>query len=147
MKRIEDIEKLSIEELEQAAQGAPVPEGLAERLQSALAAETFLQGEGQPPVVIPSLAEKRLGKKSAGRLLQTGILSSLAVAAAIAAVVLLHTPSAPEDTFNDPLLAYAQVEETFQYISSKMSGGVNIVREAGPVAGKPKEIIRKINEK
>ena len=147
MKRIEDIENLSIEELEQAAQGAPVPEGLAERLQSALAAETFLQEEGQAPVVFAVLAKRRLGHQSAGRLLRTGILSSLAVAAAIAAVVLLHTPSAPKDTFDDPLLAYAQVEETFQYISSKMSGGVNIVREAGPVAGKPKEIIRKINEK
>ena len=49
MKRIEDIENLSIEELEQAAQGAPVPEGLAERLQSALAAETFLQGVEKEP--------------------------------------------------------------------------------------------------
>lgn len=147
MKSIEDIEKFSIEELEQAAQGAPVPEGLAKRLQSALAAETILQDEGQPPVVIPSLAKRRLGKKSAGRLLQIGAASSLAIAAAIAAVVLLHAPAAPKDTFDDPLLAYAQVEETFQYISSKMSGGVNIVREAGPVAGKPKEIIRKINEK
>ena len=148
MKSIEDIEKLSIEELEQAAQGAPVPEGLAERLQSALAADAFLQESvGQPPVVIPSLAKRRLGKKSAGRLLQIGAVSSLAIAAAIAAVVLLHAPAAPKDTFDDPLLAYAQVEETFQYISSKMSGGVNIVREAGPVAGKPKEIIRKINEK
>ena len=122
MKSIEDIEKLSIEELEQAAQGAPVPEGLSERLQSALAAEAFLQeSAGQPPVVIPSLAGKRLGKKSAGRLLQTGILSSLAIAAAIAAVVLLHTPSAPKDTFDDPLLAYAQVEETLQYISNHIN--------------------------
>ena len=147
MKSIEEIEKLSIEELEQAAQGTPVPEGLAERLQSALAAETIMQEKGQPPVVFAVLAKRRLGKKSAGRLLQIGTVSSLAIAAAIAAVVLLHTPSMPKDTFDDPLLAYAQVEETFQYISSKMSGGVNIVREAGPVAGKPKEIIRKINEK
>ena len=149
MKRIEDIEKLSIEELEQAAQGAPVPEGLSERLQRALAAETFLQDvEKEPSGALmgePSFGEN--GKDDRRRhIWQIGTVSSLAIAAAIAAVVLLHTPSAPKDTFDDPLLAYAQVEETFHYISSKMSGGVNIVREAGPVAGKPKEIIRKINK-
>ena len=136
MKSIEDIEKLSIEELEQAAQGTPVPEGLAERLQSALAADTILQEKGQ-----------RLGRKSAGRLLYLGAIPTLAVAAAVAVVVLLHSPSMPKDTFDDPLLAYAQVEETFQYISNKMSGGVDIVREAGPIAGKPETIIRKINSK
>ena len=150
MKRIEDIENLSLEELEQAAQGAPVPEGLADRIKASLVAESFLQNAGKEPSGAltgePFFGEN--GKDDRRRhIWQTGILSSLAVAAAIAAVVLLHTPSAPKDTFDDPLLAYAQVEETFQYISSKMSGGVNIVREAGPVAGKPKEIIRKINEK
>ena len=150
MKRIEDIENLSIEELEQAAQGAPVPEGLAERLQSALAAESFLQGVEKEPsgafLSEPSFGEGRNDDRRR-HIWQIGTVSTLAIAAAIAAVVLLHTPSAPKDTFDDTQLAYAQVEKTFQYISSKMSGGVNIVREAGPVAGKPKEIIRKINEK
>ena len=150
MKRIEDIENLSIEELEQAAQGAPVPEGLSERLQSALAAETILQEvEKEPSGALmgePSFGEN--GKDDRRRhIWRNSVVASLALAAAIAIGVFVFQPAAPQDTFDDPLLAYAQVEETFQYISSKMSGGVNIVREAGPVAGKPKEIIRKINEK
>ena len=70
-----------------------------------------------------------------------------AAAAAIAAFVLIRKPSAPVDSFDDPMLAYAQIEHTFQYISDKMSGGLNLVREAGPIVEKPGQIINKINEK
>ena len=116
MKRIEDIEKMSLEELEQEASQVPVPEGLTGRIKDALAAETV----GQPPVVIPALAEKRLARKSAGRLLGGSIVASLAVAAAIATVLILHRP-APKDSFDDPLLAYQQVEETLQFIAQKIN--------------------------
>jgi hypothetical protein len=115
MKRIEDIEKMSPEELEQAAAEAPVPEGLAGRIESALAAESV----GQPPIVIPVLARKRLAQKSAGRLLRGSIVATLA-AAAVAAVLILHRP-APKDSFDDPLLAYQQVEETLQFIAQKIN--------------------------
>ena len=116
MKRIEDIEKLSLEELEKEAAQVPVPEGLAGRIENALAAETV----GQPPVVIPVFTKKRFSQKSAGRLLGGSIVASLAVAAAIATVLILHRP-APKDSFDDPLLAYQQVEETLQFIAQKIN--------------------------
>lgn len=115
MKRIEDIEKLSLEELEKEAAQVPVPEGLAGRIENALAAETV----GQPPVVIPVFTKKRFSQKSAGRLLGGSIIATLA-AASVAAVLILHRP-APKDSFDDPLLAYQQVEETLQFIAQKIN--------------------------
>ena len=101
MKRIEDIEKMSLEQLEQEAAQVSVPEGLTGRIKDALAATDLTQ-------------------KKAGRLLRGSIVASLAVAAAVAAVLMLHRP-APKDSFDDPLLAYQQVEETLQFIAQKIN--------------------------
>ena len=101
MKRIEDIEKLSLEELEKEAAQVPVPEGLAGRIEDALAAEAV----GQP-------SRQRMPWRAA--------FASFAVAAAVAAVLILHRP-APKDSFDDPLLAYQQVEETLQFIAQKIN--------------------------
>ena len=121
MKSIEEIEKLSIEELEAASSGFKVPEGFRRRIDDAILSEATLAVRG--------------------------VVAALAVAAAVAAVLLIRRPSELKDSFDDPMLAYAQVEQTFQYISSKMSGGLEVVREAKPIAGRPEEIIRKINTK
>ena len=130
MKRIEDIEKLSLEELERAAGDAPVPEGLISRLEAALAAEE----------AISSTTESRSGKRWIP-------YASLAVAAGLVAAIVIPASRQPKDSFDDPLLAYAKVEETFRYISDKMSEGVNQVREARPTAEMPITVMRKINEK
>ena len=130
MKRIEDIENLSLEELEQAAGNAPVPEGLVSRLEAALAA-----GE-----VIDQTVERRSGKRWIP-------YASLAAAAALVAAIVIPAARQPKDSFDDPLLAYAKVEETFRYISDKMSEGVNQVREARPAAEMPGKTIKKINSK
>ena len=103
MKRIEDIENLSLEELEKAAAGVSVPDGLADRLKASLAAETLLQDD-----------RKR-------HIWRNSVVASLALAAAIAVGVFVFRPAEPKDTFDDPLLAYAQVEETFQYISNHIN--------------------------
>ena len=134
MKRIEDIEKLSIEALEAASETLPVPEDFRQRIESTLLSEESLAAEG--------------GRGSkAGRLAVRSVVSMLAVAAVVAAVLLIRKPAELKDSFDDPMLAYAQVEQTFQYISRKMSGGIDMVRDAGPVAVRPEEIIKKINSK
>ena len=102
MKRIEDIEKLSLEELEQEAAQVPVPEGLASRIKTALAAEAVGNDD-----------RRQRGYWRAA-------FASFAVAAAVAAVLMLHRP-APKDSFDDPLLAYQQVEETLQFIAQKIN--------------------------
>lgn len=129
MKRIQDIEKLQEEELEMAALGEDItiPAGLEERIKAAIAAKETVKPEARPVRWIPYAA--------------------LAVAAGLAAVVLIHHDGSGklQDTFEDPYLAYAQVEATFQKISDKMAIGVDMAAKAEQAAEKPMEIINKIN--
>ncbi|MBQ1655746.1 MAG: hypothetical protein II053_02425 [Bacteroidales bacterium] len=128
MKRIQDIEKLQEEELEMAALGEDItiPAGLEERLKAAIAAKEAVKPKAEPVRWIPYAA--------------------LAVAAGFAAVAIIrHNGSGKlQDTFDDPYLAYAQVEATFQKISDKMAIGVDIAAKAEQTAEKPMEIINKI---
>ena len=128
MKRIQDIEKLQEEELEKAALGEDIaiPAGLEERLKAAIAAKEAVKPKAEPVRWIPYAA--------------------LAVAAGFAAVAIIrHNGSGKlQDTFDDPYLAYAQVEATFQKISDKMAIGVDIAAKAEQTAEKPMEIINKI---
>ena len=129
MKMIQDIEKLQEDELEMAALGEDItiPAGLEERIKAAIAAKETVKPEARPVRWIPYAA--------------------LAVAAGLAAVVLIHHDGSGklQDTFEDPYLAYAQVEATFQIISDKMAIGVDMAAKAEQAAEKPMEIINKIN--
>lgn len=129
MKRIQDIEKLQEEDLEMAALGddITIPAGLEERIKAAIAAKETVKPKAVPVRWIPYTA--------------------LAVAAGLAAVVIIHHDGSGklQDTFEDPYLAYAQVEATFQKISDKMAIGVNMAAKAEQTAEKPMEIINKIN--
>jgi hypothetical protein len=128
MKRIQDIEKLQEEDLEMAALGEDItiPAGLEERLKAAIAAKEAVKPKAEPVRWIPYAA--------------------LAVAAGFAAVAIIrHNGSGKlQDTFDDPYLAYAQVEATFQKISDKMAIGVDMAAKAEQTAEKPMEIINKI---
>ena len=129
MKTLEEIENLSIEELEQQAvrEAAPVPDGLQERLRQTLAARELAEAtRPRPARWIP--------------------YASLAVAAAAAAVIALPQRG-PKDTFDDPRLAYAEVEKVFRTISDKMNDGLDIAREAGSAAEIPQNVLNKIQTK
>ena len=125
MKTLEEIERLSLEELEQEASraAAPVPDGLQERLRQTLAARELADAaRPRPTRWIP--------------------YASLAVAAAAAAIIALPQRG-PKDTFDDPRLAYAEVEKVFRTISDKMNEGVALVREAEASAEIPQNILNK----
>lgn len=132
MKTLEDIENLSLEELEQEAArtAPPAPEGLQKRLRAALAAESVLQEADAP-------------KRGAAR---WAPYASLAAVAAAATLVLTLPQRGPRDTFDDPYLAYAEVEKAFQTISDKMSAGVELAREAGQTAELPQYVLNKIQK-
>ncbi|MBR0501075.1 MAG: hypothetical protein IJJ72_08785 [Bacteroidales bacterium] len=133
MKTIEEIEKMDPEQLESAAlqEVTSVPSDLEGRIKGAIAAKAMLERQ-----------------KSGGKLrwLPYAAMAAAAATAAVVAIPLSGRHS-PKDTFDDPYLAYAQVEATFQKISDKMALGVGMAEEAGGTAGKPIEIIRKINGK
>ena len=135
MKRIEDIEMMEVEDLLKVAEdnSVPVPEGLENRIAASLLAEKISQEEDAPAVS-----------------LRARWITGFAVAAACTvAAVFLHNPAQSElkDTFDDPRLAYAEVERTFERISSKMSKASEMAYEATTEIGKPASVIRKINRK
>lgn len=128
MKTLEEIENLSLEELERKALEAPVtiPDGLEKRLRHTLAAREI--AEAARPRPVPRFVP-------------------FAVAAVAAAAIVLLPQRGPKDSFDDPRLAYAEVEKAFQTISDKMSAGVDLAREAGSAAELPKTILNKTQSK
>lgn len=120
MKKIEDIENISLEALESISvdTGTEVPEGLKDRVLDALVA-----GE---------VADTARRKRQFARVAAPVVLFALAASLA----VFLLMPRVPEDTFKDPLEAYAEVEKTLAYISSKVDTGRDIAEEAEPLIDK-----------
>lgn len=135
MKHLEEIEKLSLEELERIAddESISVPENIGRKACTGIMAEVCA-------------GEQR--KTIAGRRKLVFSFTGLAGAAAIAILaVMLFRPAEPQDTFDDPRLAYAEIEKTLSYISDKMKTGVDRVETASRVFDKPDRIIEKINRK
>jgi len=141
MKQIEDIEKMTPEELEAVSREVRVPEGLQERIRERIAAAE-LAGEESSGL----LAGDNAPRSRSARFWVP--VASLAAAAAVAAAVILPRAleKAPIDTYTDPYLAYAQVEATFRLISDKMSVGVELAGEANSTAQKPLQLLQKITE-
>ncbi|MBQ9184634.1 MAG: hypothetical protein IJ151_02030 [Bacteroidales bacterium] len=134
MKRLEDIEMMDAEQLEEAAlrEDIKVPAGLEERIKTSLTAATIAK-ETQP-------------LKKPARWLPA---ATLAAAAAATALLVIPGSGEPElrDTFDDPYLAYAQVEQVFQTISDKMSVGMDKAVEARAAMGRQIDIMNKITER
>ncbi len=135
MKRLKDMESLPFEELERIAEDRSIetPEGLAERMEAAF---TGLASQ-----------EQRRADRTAGRGWRVGGWSFAAVCAIAAAVVTvgsLRRNATPVDTFDDPMLAYAQLERSLGIIAESLSAGSSKTAEAVDVMGRPKEIIENI---
>lgn len=129
MKRIDDIEKMGLEELEAAAiaGNADVPQGLEERIKERILAR--------------EMSKMPVGRK----VLQLGGIAA-AVALALLIFNLWRVDDQLQDTFEDPRMAYAQVEKAFAEISNKMSMGVEMVSQAKPLAEKPLAILNKTTQ-
>ena len=133
MKRIEDIEIMEADELESAAleNDIPVPSGLEDRIKAVLAAKSSLRTRQEESSLrwVPYAA--------------------FAVAASLAVLAILPKDGRDilKDTYDNPYLAYEQVEATFQRISEKMNAGVTLAGKAGETADKAIEIVNKITEK
>lgn len=133
MKRREDIERIDLEELEKIASDSSVsvPESLHRRVEDALTA---------------ACAVKSVPGRKAWRF----ALIPAAVAVAAALTVGLNYQSAsrmPADTFTDPQAAYAELERTFGYISSKINAGREMTDAALSQVDKASRIIDNINKK
>ncbi len=121
MKTIDEIEKLSMEDLERisADESIIVPDGLESR------------------VFQPKDNRHRWWTA-------ISIAASLAVLAGLGFA--WYNRSKPlEDTFDDPALAYAMVEETLAKMSQNLEIGVKSVEKSRDIILKPSEVMRSIN--
>jgi len=100
MKRIEQIQNISLEEIEKISMDGSiaVPEGLGARMEGTV----------------------RRMHRARVRRIAGGVGAFAVVAVAILGIILNREP-ALEDTFSDPYLAYAQIEKTFNKIGATVS--------------------------
>ena len=111
-----------------------VPEDLGKMIESGVAAAAFVEGE-----------KARTGSRRHARFLAPSLA---AVAAAVAlALALVLAPGRLRDTYDDPMLAYAEIEKAFSYISSQVDRGMDMVAEAGPVIENTGDVLRTINKR
>ena len=121
MKRIEEIERLSLEDLERISEDASirVPEGLESRVAQSLG---------------------RSSRSAAFR--WVGIAASLVLIVGAAA---LMRPKPLKDTFDDPVLAYAAIENALAKVRPGVEAGVLSVAKGEDLLRKPGEVINTIN--
>lgn len=125
MKRFEDFEKLSAADLERIAEDESimVPAGLGHDIECTARTLQVLAGQEEP---VSRHAQNR----------RMSVFSYGAAAAAAIAMLLTLSLHEPKDTFDDPMLAYAQLEQTFGFISEKMNAGFDIAQTADPAIEK-----------
>lgn len=106
MKSIKEIENMSLEELERASldDRTAVPEGFAERIRASVDAQSIIDEITEDPHRMVRIV---------------GAAASVAVLAGIGFGI-ARWQNEPKDTFDDPYMAYAELEKAF----ATMSGGV-----------------------
>ena len=104
MKTLDEMTRLSAEDLERISldESIPVPEELSGKVQPAVRGRTLRWA-------VP-----------------TGVAAAIAV---LLAVGLTRNPE-PKDTFDDPYLAYAEVEKVFSKISGTVAYGADKISES-----------------
>ena len=128
MKSLKDIENMSLEELERASldERTAVPEGFAERIQASVDA----QG------IIDEIAED----SHPGRMVRiVGAAASVAVLAGIG-LGIARWQNEPKDTFDDPYMAYAELEKAFATMSGGMQKGLTMAEKSEAALDKVAEM-------
>lgn len=119
MKSVKDMENMSLEQLEAVSmdENIAVPEGFAECLKENFATLERLT-EDEP--------------KKTGRVMTLRLVSVAAAVALLAGVGfgIARWQSEPKDTFDDPYLAYAELEKAFARVSDGIQRGLAMVDES-----------------
>lgn len=133
MKRLEDIEKLSMLDLDRIAsdESIKVPSSLKHDI--AVTARALEMSSGVDEVQADSKPHRKYRK----------ILRMISYPAAAVAIVTIgmrisfqDSITTPKDTFDDPKMAYMQMEQVFGFISEKMNTGLEIADAVEPVIDK-----------
>lgn len=133
MKSIEDINKISFDDLEHIADDSSIaaPSGLEKKVEDALLASMMIE---------QAQRKRTLWRKPISYALVPGL-----VALGLALTVLLQPPEDKLiDTYDNPQLAYAEVEKTLVYISSCINKGLDIASVAAEEFEEPKKTMDRI---
>lgn len=125
MKSIKDIENMSMEQLEAVSmdEGIAVPEGFAERLHDTLDAQKVAADLGS----------------SNHRIRFMAAVASAAVLLAVGSAA-AYRYSQPKDTFDDPYLAYAELEKAFARMSDTITTGLAMAEQSEQIIDKATSI-------
>ena len=128
MKTLKELEDITLAELQEASDdpSVPVPEGLRERLAETVGTLS----------VAENLEERR---PLPARWRVAGIAAALAVL--IGTGALLLRPTRPADTYDDPMLAYAEVQRAFNEMAVRMNKGLEQTAAVQEMLGAPERII------
>lgn len=127
---MKDIEEMTISELERIASDGQV--AIPPDLESSI--EELADGLE---------AVRKLNVKDKKKtLLWTGIAASAAILAG--ATLGLKTLAEPEDTFDDPAVAYAEAQKAMQMIADALDSGAEKANEAMASFERPKDILENI---
>ena len=131
MKTLQEIEQIPFEELERLAEdpSVAVPQDLAAEVASSVQAAALVEALQTPAP-----------RRSRRRWILPSVVTGALVAASLAVVLVLR-PGEPKDTFKTPEEAYAQLEETFRFISATMSRGMELATDVQPTLEKAADII------
>ena len=134
MARIEDIERMSLEELEERSSACP---SASEEVKAAL----------EQSLAVFSEAE-RLGTlgRERRRTLKFAAPVCAALALSLAAVFVLR-PAGPKDSFSSPEEAYGEPQGALKYRGGKMDKGLGLAKDGGEKVGKPLDIMETLINK
>lgn len=130
MKSLKDIEDISLEELEAVSldESVKVPEGFAERLRENIEAQQKIE---------------RLDEAgSAPRTIRLTFISAAASVAVLAGIGfgIARWQNEPKDTFDDPYMAYAELEKAFAKMSESMQKAIAMAEESEVALEKVAEV-------
>ena len=116
MKSIKEIEDMSLEELERASldDRTAVPEGFAERIRASVDAQSIIDEITEAPHRMVRIV---------------GAAASVAVVAGIG-LGIAKWQNEPKDTFDDPYMAYAELEKAFAIMSGGVQKGLAMAEES-----------------
>jgi hypothetical protein len=133
MKRLEDIENLSMLDLDRIASDESIKVPASLKHDIAVTARALEMSSGEDEVQADSKPHRKYRK----------ILRMISYPAAAVAIVTIgmrisfqDSITTPKDTFDDPKMAYMQMEQVFGFISEKMNTGLEIADAAEPVIDK-----------
>ena len=138
MKKIEEIEKMDLKDLESISNdpNIKVPEKL----------ESYLNLNCATAKAISQILDKKSNERKTLRKSRwiASIAASFILVAGLGIAFAVHK-SSPRDTYDDPMLAYAELDKVFTKASKTMNYGNSKVEKVQEKVEHPIELLNKLN--